>query len=101
MTGALLAGIFLQKFGRKITLLMSVGLAFLSFAMLATSSIHEIEPVLIISRVLQGMSVGLSMASATIYVSWIIVTNVLKSQTQTKIVRSTKYFSFGFFVLKY
>jgi hypothetical protein len=27
---------------------------------------------LIISRVLQGMSVGLSMASATIYVSWII-----------------------------
>ena len=69
MVGALLAGILLQKFGRKMTLLISVMTAFISFVMLATSDLHEIPAIMIVARVLQGMSVGFSMAAATIYVS--------------------------------
>ena len=70
MIGALVAGALLQKFGRKMTLLVSIITAFVSFIMLATSSLHEIPAVMIIARVLQGMSVGFSMAAATIYVSY-------------------------------
>jgi MFS family permease len=70
MIGALLAGIVLQKFGRKMTLMVSVVIAFIAFLVLATSSIHENTAVMIVARVFQGMSVGFSMASATIYVSF-------------------------------
>ena len=52
--------------------MMSVAIAFIAFLMLATSKIHEIVAVMITARVLQGMSVGFSMASATIYVSFLV-----------------------------
>ena len=73
IAGALLAGFFLEKCGRKMTLMMSVLIAFIAFLMLATSNIHEIVAVMITARALQGMSVGFSMASATIYVSFLII----------------------------
>ena len=39
---ALIAGFVLQKYGRKITLLISVAVTFFTFLILATSKIHEI-----------------------------------------------------------
>ena len=84
MTGALLAGIVLQKFGRKITLMVSVAIAFFAFLVLATSDMHELASVMIIARIFQGMSVGFSMASATIYVSFMFCYDHLQNQLNAK-----------------
>jgi SP family galactose:H+ symporter-like MFS transporter len=67
---ALLAGFVLQKYGRKITLLISVAVVFVAYLILATSKIHEIPYVMIAARALMGITVGFSMPSATIYVTF-------------------------------
>jgi MFS family permease len=69
IAGALIAGFVLQKYGRKITLLLSSVLTFVAFLILATCKIHEVPAVMIAARTLMGIAVGLSMPSATIYVS--------------------------------
>lgn len=66
---ALVAGFILQKFGRKITLLVSVSITFFAFILLATAKIYEIVVVMIASRAMMGITVGFSMPSASIYVS--------------------------------
>ena len=66
---ALLAGFVLQKYGRKITLLVSVAVTMIAFTVLATSKIHEIPAVMIAARAMMGITVGFSMPSATIYVN--------------------------------
>ena len=66
---ALLAGFVLQKYGRKITLLVSVAVTMIAFTVLAPSKIHEIPAVMIAARAMMGITVGFSMPSATIYVN--------------------------------
>jgi len=66
---ALVAGFILQKYGRKMTLLVSVFITFFAFILLATAKIYEIPGVMIGSRAMMGITVGFSMPSATIYVS--------------------------------
>ena len=70
---ALIAGFVLQKYGRKVTLLVSVAVTLVAFIVLATSKIHEIPAVMIAARAMMGITVGFSMPSATIYVSWVHV----------------------------
>ena len=67
---ALIAGFVLQKYGRKVTLLVSVAVTLVAFIVLATSKIHEIPAVMIAARAMMGITVGFSMPSATIYVSF-------------------------------
>jgi len=69
---ALLAGFVLQQYGRKVTLLISVVMTFAAFLVLATSKIHEIPAIMILSRAMMGITAGFSMPSATIYVSSLI-----------------------------
>lgn len=66
---ALIAGFVLQKYGRKITLLISVAVTFFTFLILATSKLHEIPGIMIGARAMMGITVGFSMPSATIYVA--------------------------------
>lgn len=65
----MIAGVVLHKFGRKIPLIVSVIADFLGFIVLGTSMFHEMPEVMIAARVVLGMTVGMLMPAATIYVS--------------------------------
>jgi len=67
---ALVAGLVLQKYGRKVTLMLSVSVTCFAFILLGTAKIYEIPAVMIASRALMGITVGFCMPSATIYVSF-------------------------------
>ncbi len=68
LTGGLLAGIPLSRFGRRPTLLFTAALYVASFAVLGSSSAHESLPVILVARVMNGLAVGCSIPAAQIYV---------------------------------
>jgi MFS family permease len=66
--GGLLAGVPLSHVGRRETLLIVAVCYFISFVLMGTSSLHEILPVMLISRGIGGLGVGMAMPAAQIYV---------------------------------
>jgi len=65
---ALIAGLIIQKFGCKMTLLLSAGLTFLSFVLVAVAKTLNSPELIIASRAIMGLTVGLCMPSTTTYV---------------------------------
>ncbi len=66
--GGLLAGVPLGLLGRRGTLLASSVLFLAAFLTLATSSFHEIIPVMLVARGSMGFTVGLAIPATQIYV---------------------------------
>ena len=71
LAGALLSSIPLASLGRKGTLLMASGLYAIAFTLMATSSLHEKLIVIMSSRAIMGVGVGLSVPAAQIYVGFL------------------------------
>lgn len=66
---ALVASVFLQLIGPKKTLILAQFIFATSFITLGTAEFHESYPVLVASRALTGLAVGLTVPAAQIYVS--------------------------------
>ena len=69
LTGGLLASYPMGRFGRKNTVILS-GMTFaISFCLLGSAYLHEIVELIMTSRVIMGLGIGLSVPSVQIYVS--------------------------------
>lgn len=75
---ALFASFLLQWIGRKRTLILALGIYLLTFIALGTAPLHESYALILVSRSLTGVAVGLSMPAAQIYVSHKITTHFFK-----------------------
>ncbi len=76
LTGGLLSGLPLARFGRRATLMLAAVIFVVGYLLLATSREHEALAVILLSRVAKGLAVGLAIPAAQIYVRTHYITQV-------------------------